>query len=84
MSAPEARFMLKPAPFSATKRSPPLISCNTPATTSPIVGAGRGGTAAMLTQAISKPAAAGRVPSMGSTMRMSSGSEAPCRPPSSE
>src|SRR5450756_2306206 len=59
MSAPEARFMLKPAPFSATKRSPPLISCTTPAITSPIVGAGRGGTAAMLTQAISKPAAAG-------------------------
>src|SRR5665648_1201947 len=40
MSAPEERFMLKPAPFSATKRSPPLISCTTPATTSPIVGAG--------------------------------------------
>ena len=35
-------------------------------------------------QAISKPAAAGRVPSMGSTMRMSSGSAAPCSPPSSE
>ena len=32
--------MLKPAPFAATKRSPPLISCTTPATTSPIVGAG--------------------------------------------
>ena len=32
--------MLKPAPFSATKRSPLLISCTTPATTSPMVGAG--------------------------------------------
>ena len=84
MSAPEARVMLKPASFSATKRSPLLISCTTPATTSPIVGVGDAGTAATLTQAISKPAAAGRVPSTGSTMRMSSGSVAPWKPPSSE
>ena len=81
---PSARVIVKPAPFSAMKRSPFLISWMTPATTSPIVGAGPAGTAAMLTQAISKPAAAGRVPSMGSTTRMSSGSAAPCRPPSSE
>ena len=39
-----------------------------------IVGTGEGGTAAMLTHAISNPAAAGRVPSMGSTTRISSGS----------
>ncbi len=84
MSEPSACVMRKPEPRSATKRSPFLISWMTPATTSPMVGSGPAGTAAMLTHAISKPAAAGRVPSMGSTMRMSSGSSAPCRPPSSE
>ena len=84
MGSPEARRISTPAPFSAAKTSPVLISWTTPATTSPIVGRADGGTAAMLTQADSKPAAAGRVPSMGSTTRISSGSAAPCSPRSSE
>ena len=63
-----ARRMPKPSPLPAQNRSPVLISCTTPATTSPMVGTGTGGTAAMLTQADSKPAAAGRVPSIGSTI----------------
>src|ERR1035437_3406489 len=63
--APEVRLMTRPPPRSAANRSPPLISCTTPATTSAMAGCGPGRAAAMLTPADSSPAAAGRFADMG-------------------
>ena len=59
----------QPAPRSASNHSPLLISTTQPATTSPIVGSpSPSGASATLVQAASKPASAGRVPSIGSTI----------------
>ena len=60
-----------PPPLVAKKRSPLLISCTTPNATSPERRVERdGGMTAIDTQQDSRPAAAGRVPSIGSTTKI--------------
>src|SRR5215218_1308735 len=56
-----------PAPRSARKTTPDGISTTQPTLTSPIVTPSRSGAAATETQHASRPARAGRVPSIGST-----------------
>ena len=65
-----------PWPRSATNACPDLISTTHPTSTSPIVGSPSSFAAATETHAASKPAIAGRVPSIGSTIRTSLGSPA--------
>ena len=75
-----------PAPRSATKATPLLSSITTPTATSPMVGSEPSGAAATDTQQDSRPASAGRVPSIGSTISTHSASppEGETMPRSSE
>src|SRR5690348_18169048 len=65
--SPDAPSALGPPPREAQKRWPLLSSWTTPNDTSPRRASSLGGTTATDTQADSRPAAAGRVPSIGST-----------------
>src|SRR5260370_40316308 len=65
--SPDALSALVPPPRDVQKRWPLLSSWTTPNDTSPRRAASPGGTTAVDTHADSRPAAAGRVPAIGST-----------------
>src|SRR5262249_40210246 len=73
MRDPSARSATAPSPGAAWKRSPDLSSWTTPNPTSPSRASSDGGTTATDTQQDSSPAAAGRVPSTGSTTKNARG-----------